>query len=115
MKHYFLTAKDVGDLTRVPCAVLEEQHKKRRAPSWLSGIRFGKKEIEAFVLRADGSPLMALDMKKNLVRMLQLFHAAQHHDLDIHPRAMRLVSQNLKLVDSDLRENKEVNRLFMES
>ena len=29
MKHYFLIAKDVGDLTRVLCAVLEEQQKKR--------------------------------------------------------------------------------------
>ena len=115
MKHYFLTAKDVGDLTRVLCAVLEEQHKKRRAPSWLSGIWFGKREIEGFRIESgritiDGPQ----DMKKNPVRMLQLFHAAQHHDLDIHPRAMRLVSQNLKLVDNDLRENTEANRLFME-
>ena len=29
MKHYFLVAKDVGDLTRVICAVLEHQHTKR--------------------------------------------------------------------------------------
>jgi len=29
MKHYFLVAKDVGDLTRVICAVLEHQHTKK--------------------------------------------------------------------------------------
>ena len=28
MKHYFLIAKDVGDLTRILCAALEEQHAK---------------------------------------------------------------------------------------
>ncbi|MBM3582818.1 MAG: bifunctional uridylyltransferase/uridylyl-removing protein, partial [Alphaproteobacteria bacterium] len=28
MKHYFLVAKDVGDLTRIVCAVLEEEQKK---------------------------------------------------------------------------------------
>ena len=28
MKHYFLTAKDVGDLTRVLCAGLEEVEAK---------------------------------------------------------------------------------------
>ena len=28
MKHYFLTAKDVGDLTAVLCAALEEQQAK---------------------------------------------------------------------------------------
>ena len=27
MKHYFLIAKDVGDLTRIFCAVLEAEHR----------------------------------------------------------------------------------------
>src|SRR6185437_3920644 len=30
MRAYFLTAKDVGDLTRIFCAALEMQHKKLR-------------------------------------------------------------------------------------
>ena len=30
MRAYFLVAKDVGDLTRIFCAALEEQNKKRR-------------------------------------------------------------------------------------
>ena len=37
MKHYFLIAKDVGDLTRILCAALEEQHAKP-APG-IAGIR----------------------------------------------------------------------------
>ena len=40
MKHYFLVAKDVGELTRILCAVLEEQHKKktsRFAMRWFAG------------------------------------------------------------------------------
>ena len=45
MKHYFLTAKDIGDLTRVLCAVLEERHKKRRTPVWFNGFRVGKREV----------------------------------------------------------------------
>jgi [protein-PII] uridylyltransferase len=28
MKHYFLIAKDVGDLTRILCAALEKEHVK---------------------------------------------------------------------------------------
>ena len=28
MKHYFLTAKEVGDLTRIICSVLEERQKR---------------------------------------------------------------------------------------
>ena len=30
MRAYFLVAKDVGDLTRIFCAALEEQHSKPR-------------------------------------------------------------------------------------
>ena len=29
MKHYFLTAKEVGDLTRIICSVLEERQKNK--------------------------------------------------------------------------------------
>src|SRR5207248_2885743 len=43
-----------------------------------------------------------------------LFHVAQQHDLDIHPRALRAVTQSLRLIDARLRENPEANRLFLE-
>ena len=33
MRAYFLVAKDVGDLTRIFCAALEEQNRKKRRPS----------------------------------------------------------------------------------
>ena len=35
MKHYFLVAKDVGDLTRIFCAVLETEQQRKRRVSWL--------------------------------------------------------------------------------
>jgi len=66
MKHYFLTAKEVGDLTRVICAVLEEQHKKRRAVTWLTALRLGKRQVEGF--KIEGSRLTVAgdaDLKKN--------------------------------------------------
>jgi [protein-PII] uridylyltransferase len=33
MKHYFLIAKDVGDLTRIFCAVLEAREMKKAPTS----------------------------------------------------------------------------------
>ena len=115
MKHYFLTAKDVGDLTRVLCAVLEEQHKKRRAPSWLTNLKFGKKAVEGFRLEGGRLTLASgKELKADPIKMLQLFHVAQHHELDIHPKALRLVSQNLKLITAEFREDAEANRLFLE-
>ena len=45
---------------------------------------------------------------------LRLFHVAQKHGLDIHPHALRLITQSLKLIDAELRDNPEANRLFIE-
>ena len=39
---------------------------------------------------------------------------AEEHGLDIHPHALRVITQSLKLIDNDLRANPEANRLFME-
>jgi [protein-PII] uridylyltransferase len=115
MKHYFLIAKDVGDLTRVLCAVLEERHKKRRQRFRFPSLSFRRRGVEGF--RVDGNRLTveADDaFVKDPVKLLRLFHEAQRHGLDIHPDALRLVTQSLKLIDGGLRADPEANRLFME-
>ncbi len=120
MKHYFLVAKDVGDLTRILCAVLEEQHKKPQTSSVRALFtRSGKGRREQMVdgFRLDGGRLTIDDaeaFRQAPIKLLGLFHAAQVHDLDIHPNALRLVRQNLNLIDSKLRENGDANRLFLD-
>src|SRR5215468_9070284 len=54
MKDYFLVAKDVGDLTRIFCAILEAEQKRKRRLSW---VRWGpgRRELGGFVL--DGERL----------------------------------------------------------
>jgi [protein-PII] uridylyltransferase len=115
MKHYFLIAKDIGDLTRILCAVLEEQYKKRRTLNWLPVFQFRKKEIAGFQL--DGGRLNLSgenDLKKMPVKMLKLFRLMQKHKLDVHPTALRLVSQNLNLINAKMRKDPEANTIFME-
>ena len=115
MKHYFLTAKDVGDLTRIVCAVLEEQHKKRRRCLRLPALFRGRPSIEGFAVDADRLNVTAADaFARDPVKLVRLFHEAQRHSLDIHPRALRLVSLNLHLIDNALRADADANRLFME-
>ncbi|HEV2301913.1 MAG TPA: [protein-PII] uridylyltransferase [Stellaceae bacterium] len=114
MKHYFLVAKDVGDLTRVFCAILESDQKKRRRLSWL---RWGaaRRSFDGFVIDGERLTIPAEDFfAKDPVALLRLFHVAQQHDLDIHPRALRAASHALKRIDAELREDKEANRLFLE-
>jgi [protein-PII] uridylyltransferase len=117
MKHYFRVTKSVGDLTRVLCAVLEDQHKKTRLRlrlphlprSFFRRLPAGLK-IDGDRLGFDG-PKAFLDEP---VLLLRLFHEAQRQGLDIHPQAMRWAHQNLRLVNATLRNDAEANRLFVE-
>ncbi len=114
MKHYFLVAKDVGDLTRVFCAILESDQKRKRGLSWVRwGI--GRRGLDGFVLDGERLTIPGEDFfKNNPVALLRLFRVAQQHDLDIHPRALRRVSRSLRLVNTRLRDDPEANRLFLE-
>jgi len=114
MKDYFLVAKDVGDLTRIFCAILEADQKRRRRLSW---VRWGagRRSLDGFVLDGERLTIPGEDFfKKDPVALLRLFHVAQEHGLDIHPRALRAASQSLRLIDDRLREDPEANRLFIE-
>jgi [protein-PII] uridylyltransferase len=114
MKHYFLVAKDVGDLTRIFCALLESGQQRQPLLSWRRwGLR--KRQVAGFTV--DGGRLDVAGehaFRDDPVNFIRLFHAAQEHGLDIHPHALRLITQSLKLIDADLRANPEANRLFME-
>jgi [protein-PII] uridylyltransferase len=114
MKHYFLIAKDVGDLTRIFCAIWEADQRHRPRLSWRSWGA-ARRALEGF--RLDGERLtIASDdfFQKDPVALIRLFRVAQQHELDIHPRALRAATQSLKLIDARLRENPDANRLFVE-
>jgi [protein-PII] uridylyltransferase len=115
MRDYFLTAKEVGDLTRIFCAVLEDQHKKQ-APAIGKLLGFGRKQspapgffIEAGRLNIDRSDVFTSD-PVNLLRMFQL---ADEKAVHIHPAALKAATRALYLIDDALRANPEANRLFL--
>jgi [protein-PII] uridylyltransferase len=113
MKHYYLVAKEVGDLTRIFCAALEAEH--RRKP------RFSLARLSMFERSADGFPIEggrlsladAAKLERDPVAILRLFHTAQKRDLDVHPRALKAITRSLRLVDG-VRDDPDANRLFME-
>jgi [protein-PII] uridylyltransferase len=113
MKHYYLHAKTVGDLTRIFVAALEDSHRRkpRLAALWQT---LRPRHLGGF--RIDGERLAAAApdaFQKDPVAILRLFHVAQENDLDIHPATLRLITQNIRLVDR-LRVDPEANHLFME-
>ena len=114
MKHYFLIAKDVGDLTRIFCAILEADQRRRRRLVW-NRWRPGRKALGGFILDGPRLDIPSENFfQKEPVALLRLFYVAQREELDIHPRALRRASRSLRLVDRRLREDPEANRLFLE-
>ena len=122
MKHYFLIAKDVGDLTAILCAKLEDEQAKpapvlsrmvaRLRPS---AQRRRVPESDDFIIDNNRINLAAPDVfKHDPVNLIRIFRLAQKNNLAFHPDAMRTVTRSLKLINAQLRENPEANRLFME-
>lgn len=115
MKKYYLVAKEVGDLTRIFAAALEERHKKKKPLAAIRAKIKRPKQLDGFEVEGGrlnvGSETL---FEKQPVKMLRLFHLAQEQGLDIHPEALRLVRRSLKLIDGKLRNDEEANRLFMD-
>jgi len=121
MKHYFLIAKDVGDLTAILCAKLEDSHAKampvlsRMMAKFRPRARHTLSETEDFVV--DYNRINVADenvFKRDPVNLIRIFHLAQKYNLAFHPDAMHVATRSLKLIDQTLRENEEANRLFLE-
>ncbi len=116
MKHYFLIAKDVGDLTRVLCAVLEEQQKKRPFFRFSNGFSVLRRRTKIDGFLDDRGRITVKDknaFKEDPLKLIRIFFEAQKHGLDVHPEALRLISRNLKLINNNVRKNSEANRLFI--
>jgi [protein-PII] uridylyltransferase len=119
MKHYFLVAKDVGDLTAVVCAGLEEKQAKPEAvldrfsdharphDRLVPGTDF---LIENGRVTVESAAVFAHDP----INLIRLFWVADRNDVAIHPDATRAVIASLKLIDAGLRNNPEANRLFLD-
>jgi len=121
MKHYFLIAKDVGDLTAILCAHLESSEAigvpvlnrmvarftPRRRRVSLAGTRFVVENGRINIASADV-------FERDPVNLIRIFQLAQKHKLAFHPDAMRQATRSLKLIDRGVREDEEANRLFID-
>jgi len=109
MKHYFLVAKQVGDLTRIFCAVLEARQKK----TFFSKMRPTKKLKEFAVESGRLTVLKEDDFKNDPALMVRIFRVADENDLDIHPDALRLMKRNLSRISNKVRSATEPNADFL--
>ena len=120
MKDYFLTAKDVGDLTRIFCAALEEEQAKHVPGFNRMFLNFSRRRKKLpgtsdFLVDNNRITIAADDVfAKDPVNLLRLFWFADRHGLEYHPDALKLVTRSLGLIDRNLRRDEEANRLFMD-
>ncbi len=118
MKHYFLVAKDVGDLTAIVCAALEERQAK---PYTVLDRSFGPllpvRDLTPtgdFVVENGRVTVGAPDVfERDPVNLIRLYWVADRNGLAIHPDATRLVTLSARRIDQSVRANADANRLFL--
>ena len=94
MKRYYLAARDVGNLTRIICASMEMDFRKRRtvwAEEFRPGQHFGSFTIRSGRINLD----QELMFRDDPVRMLQIFQLALEQNADIHPQALQRITRGL--------------------
>ncbi|MGD0866218.1 MAG: [protein-PII] uridylyltransferase [Rhizomicrobium sp.] len=116
MRAYFLVAKDVGDLTRIFCAALEEQNKKRRPAlsSLLPGFLKPRTGTEDFYVENGRLDARANVFRRDPVNFIRIFHMADAKGVDVHPNALRTITRSLGLITEEVRNDKTANRLFLD-
>jgi [protein-PII] uridylyltransferase len=120
MKHYFLVAKDVGDLTAIVCAALEAREQKPRAmlDRMLGSFKRRRRALSGtkdFLIDHDRITVAADDVfSRDPVNLIRLFWFAAQNQLELHPDAKRLVTLSLRRIDQALRVDPEANRLFID-
>jgi [protein-PII] uridylyltransferase len=121
MKHYFLVAKDVGDLTAILCAELENSHAKSVPvlSRLMARLRPPRRRALAgsddFVIDHNRITVANANVfRRDPVNLIRIFQLAQKNNLAFHPDALRAITRSLKLIGASLRDDKQANALFME-
>ena len=113
MKRYFLATKAVGNLTRIFCAEIESEFNK---PLRINFLSFQKKEnvnpfsIEVGRLFAKNKEILS----ENPINIIKLFHISHNKNIDIHPKTLRQVASLTRLINFEVRNDFEANKMFLD-
>ncbi len=112
MRHYFLMARTVGDLTGLFLAHLDESFAKS---SWLPTITRKPRKLNGFTLRRGqiGVPADGF-FRDNPVRLVEMFALGERDALTIHPLAMRQAARDSGLIDETIRADARANGFFLD-
>jgi [protein-PII] uridylyltransferase len=114
MQDYFRLATRVGELTRIFLTELEARHAKREAS--LFGIFKRTKRVKAGYKLVQGR-IDVTDPKeflKDKLNLLRVFEEGLRTKYLLHPNVMRIVTSHLDLIDDEMREDPEAQRIFLD-
>ena len=121
MKHYFLVAKDVGDLTRILCASLEAKQVKdapgigRALGRLMSRTPPVLPNAPAFRIESGRVTLKSIDaFDADPPNMIRLFAIAGRHEAEIHPDTLKILRKSLPLIRGSVLHDPEANAIFVE-
>jgi [protein-PII] uridylyltransferase len=114
MRRYFLTAKDVGGLSRILAAKLDAERAKG---GMLAGFLAPAKRPLGHGFVSAGTSLIAhaADMfDRDPANLLRAFLLADQNGLEIHPETLSLITRKLRLITPSLRRTPEACAIFLE-
>ena len=112
MKRYYLAARDVGNLTRIICAAMETDFRKRRlslTEDFRPGQHFGPFTIRSGRINLD----QALFFRGAPLRMLSIFKLALEQNVDVHPQALQRITRGLPALGNATRYDPEAAAEFL--
>lgn len=121
MKHYFVTTVEIGRLTRIFWARIEEENAKLldRAPQALPKALLEDEAGGGVNLRIRSGRLdfaIATAAARTPLDLFRYFRAfAKTPDLDFHPEALALVSRSAVKVTNEVRRDPKIAKLFLAS
>ena len=103
MREYFTNARDVGALTRIACAKLEQAQSLRLPEGLDRFLPTSRRSIKRAGFVLDHGRLSfadAMTLKENPSRILELFEIAGQRNLDLHPDALSAIDFRRNLIDN---------------
>ena len=119
MQAYFRAAKEVGVLTGIVIATIEEEFQRQSGGGWQRAWqqawrRPQRQDCDGFHIIAGRLTLRgAQQLAESPLNFLKFFMVAHERGLPHAPSSLRLMTQNLRLIDDDLRNSEAANRLFL--
>jgi [protein-PII] uridylyltransferase len=115
MQYFFLQAKQVGALTGIFLAQLDEQFVKKQRRGLIAGWRARARSVKGY--RVAGGRIAATGPEwfdADPARLIEIFVVADAEGAEVHPATMRIIRQRAASIGPALRRDPRANALFLD-